>query len=82
MIGHCGTKIKLSELIDKLKVLDIDEGIRIELGDDKLFINKNAGGTFVIQFDNSNDFKYLDSARQVFNLVKSVFGTKGKAWSY
>jgi hypothetical protein len=72
----------MSELTDKIAALDIDEGIRIEYANDKIFVNRNAGGIFVVQFDDSDDFRYFDSARQVSNFVKSKFGMKGAARIY
>jgi len=77
-----GTKIKKIELAAKIAGLDIDEGIRIECADDKIFINKNFSGTFVVQFDDSDDFRYFDSARQVYNLVKSKLNMKSSVWIY
>ena len=77
-----GTKIKMNELTEKIAALDIDEGIRIVHGNDKIFINKNWSGIFVVQLDDSDDFRYFDSANQVTTLVKSKFGMKGTAWLY
>jgi hypothetical protein len=49
----CGRRIRPADLALQLQSLDIDEGIRIEsLGIDnkeKIFINKNASGIFVLQ---------------------------------
>ena len=73
-------------LAKKLQTLDIDEGVRIEessIQGKKIFVNKNASGTFVVQlainnqkpsgiYDN-NDIKYFDSAEQVIELVNSQF---------
>jgi hypothetical protein len=77
-----GARIKTSELEKRLAALDIDEGIRVEYADKKMFINKNASGTFVVQFGDSSDFRYLQSARQVISLVNSTFGNKGTVWIY
>jgi hypothetical protein len=74
-------------LAKKLQTLDIDEGLRIEessIRGKKIFINKNASGTIVVQlainnqkpsgiYDN-NDIKYFDSAEQVIELVNSQVG--------
>ncbi|HEX2614243.1 MAG TPA: hypothetical protein VHL10_02015 [Nitrososphaera sp.] len=77
-----GARIKMSELSKTLAALDIDEGIRVEHAGSKMFINKNSSGTFVVQFDDSSDFRYLQSARQVIGLVNSTLGSKGAAWIY
>lgn len=78
-----GTRIKSDDLINKLKILDIDEGIRIESAPDKkIFINRNASGVFIVQFDDSNDFRYFDSAVQVANLIRLKLGRKAKVWIY
>jgi hypothetical protein len=76
-----GTRIKTSELAERLAALDVDEGIRIEHASNKIFINKNSSDTFVVQLGDS-DFRYLQSARQVVSLVNSTFGNKGTAWIY
>jgi hypothetical protein len=72
----------MSELAERLAALDIDEGIRVEHSGSKIFINKNSSGTFVVQFDDSSDFRYLRSARQVVSLVNSTLGKKCAAWIY
>ena len=77
-----GARIKMSELPERLAALDIDEGIRVEHADKKMFVNKNSSGIFVVQFGDSGDFRYLQSARQVISLVNSTFGNKGTAWIY
>jgi hypothetical protein len=77
-----GTRIKMNELTEKIAALDIDEGIRIVHDNDKIFINKNWSGIFVVQFDNSEDFRYFNSANQVTALVKSKFGVESTAWLY
>lgn len=75
-----GSRIKTGDLADRLAALDIDEGIRIENVGGKMFVNKNASGTFVVQF--GSDFQYLDSEKQVISLIKSKFGKKCAAWAY
>jgi hypothetical protein len=77
-----GARIKISELAKRLAALDIDEGIRVEHADKKMFVNKNSSGTFMVQFGDSSDFRYLQSARQVISLVNSTFDKKGTAWTY
>ena len=66
----------------KIEGLDIDEGIRIEYAGDKIFINKNSSGIFVVQFDDSDDFSYFDSAMEVYKLVKPKLNMKSSAWIY
>ena len=77
-----GARIKMSELAERLAALDIDEGIRVEYADKKMFVNKNSSGIFVVQFGDSGNFRYLQSARQVISLVNLTFGNKGTAWIY
>jgi len=78
-----GIRVKASELAVKLAALDIDEGIRVEHDGRKVFINRNSSGIFVVQFGDSADFRYLQSARQVTSLINSAFGKKGTAaWIY
>jgi hypothetical protein len=77
-----GTRIKMNELGERLAALDIDEGIRIEHVCGKIFINKNSSGTFVVQFSDSNDFRYMRSIVQIVKLVNSTVENKGAAWIY
>ena len=70
-------------LVERLKTLDLDEGIRIEQKSQrkKLFINRNACGNFVAQFvdevknQNSeiNNIQYFSSDAEVLEFVKSRF---------
>jgi hypothetical protein len=76
-----GSRVKQGKLLKKLESLDIDEGIRIESGRNKAFINKNPSGTYVVQFGDSEDFRYLKSAGQVARLIKITF-RKYEAWAY
>lgn len=76
-----GTRVKQGELLERLESLDIDEGIRIESGRNKAFINKSPSGTYVVQFGDSEDFRYIDSAEQMAKLVKATF-RKYEAWAY
>lgn len=79
-----GTRIKAGELAGRLAALDIDEGIRIERasGGIKMFINRSPSGVFIVQFDDSKDFQYLASAKQVAALVRAKFGSRFVAWIY
>ena len=86
------TKIKTRNLTSKLLSLDIDEGLRIEssVHGIKLFINRSASGTFVLQFCNNkddeenknNNFVYFDSTEEVIKLIKMKFGRNFSVWSY
>jgi hypothetical protein len=86
------TKIRTRNLKSKLLSLDIDEGLRIESAVQgiRLFINKSASGTFVLQFCNNkddkenrnNNFVYFDSAEEVIKLIKIKFGRNFSVWSY
>ncbi len=86
------TKIKTRNLTSKLLSLDIDEGLRIESAVQgiRLFINKSASGTFVLQLCNNkddkenrnNNFVYFDSAEEVIKLIKMKFGRNFSVWSY
>ena len=75
-----GSRIKAGELAGRLAALDIDEGIRIENGADKMFVNRNASGVFIVQ--SGSEFQYIESAKQVANAIKSKFGTKYTLWIY
>jgi hypothetical protein len=86
-------KVKKRNLTNKLLSLDIDEGLRIESSvyGIRLFINKSASGTFVLQFCNNNkddkenrnnNFVYFDSAEEVIKLIKIKFGRNFSVWSY
>jgi hypothetical protein len=78
-----GIRIKIKKLHDKLELLDIDEGIRIESSIcKKIFINRNASGIFIVQFDDSKDFRYFDSALQVIDLIRLKAGRNAKIWIY
>jgi hypothetical protein len=90
---HC-IKVKTRGLLRKLLSLDIDEGLRIESSIQaiRLFINRNASGTFVLQLcnhkadkENTNDndnFIYFDSAEEVIRFIKIKFGRNFSIWSY
>lgn len=79
-----GTRVKVGELAGRLAALDIDEGVRIERasGGIKMFINRSPSGVFIVQFDDSKDFQYLASAKQVTALVRAKFGNRFVAWIY
>lgn len=79
-----GTRVKAGELAGRLAALDIDEGVRIERasGGIKMFINRSPSGVFIVQFDDSKDFQYLASAKQVAALVRAKFGSRFVAWIY
>jgi predicted RNA-binding protein (virulence factor B family) len=77
--------------------LDIDEGLRIESSskDTRLFINKSASATFVLQLcnnkdekeninnnNNNNNFVYFDSAEELIKYIKIKFGRNFSIWSY
>lgn len=74
-----GTKLKQGELVRMLSSLDVDEGVRVEGKSGKMFVNRSASGTFVVQV--REEFHYLDSARQVVKLAGKTFG-KYEAWAY
>lgn len=74
-------KDKSKELANKIRSLDIDEGIRIESStqENKIFINRNALGVFVVQLTNNNktndrnSIRYFDAVDEVVEFVKSNF---------
>lgn len=80
-----GTAFQPGELEFKLKILDIDEGIRVEAASDgkvdKLFINRRASGEYVIQhFDN---FFYTFKRAEVRKIIMSTLpGSKITFWAY
>lgn len=74
-----GTRLKHGELVRMLSSLDVDEGVRIEGKGGKMFVNKSASGTFVVQV--GQEFHYLDSAAQVVKLANKTFG-KYSVWAY
>jgi hypothetical protein len=88
------SKVKARDLLRKLSSLDIDEGLRIEssIQGIKVFINRTASGTFVLQLchdkddknnrNNNNNFVYFDSAEEIIKFIKSKFGRKFSIWSY
>jgi hypothetical protein len=89
---HC-IKVKARDLLRELFSLDIDEGLRIESSskDTRLFINKSASATFVLQLcnnkaekvnRNNNNFIYFDSAEDVIKFIKTKFGRNFSIWSY
>jgi hypothetical protein len=78
-------------LREKLKILDLDEGIRIEgVSNAKtIFINKNACDNYVVQVvdnnttSNSNhNIKYFYSAEEVYKFVKSTLDKNFSIWQY
>lgn len=75
------SRIRMDQLVKKLESLDIDEGLRIESENKKMFINRSLSGVFLVQFGDSKELHYLDSASQVFRLAKSL-GTKLHIWTY
>lgn len=74
-----GTKVNPGDLAKKLESLDIDEGIRIESGKNKVFVNRSPSGTFVIQ--SADEFHYIGTAAQVTRFVRSTFKNYS-AWAY
>ena len=86
------SEVKIRDLLHKLSSLDIDEGLRIQNSKKRVrvFINKNASGTFVLQFCNNNDdkenrnnsFMYLDTPDETIKLIKSRLGKDFSVWSY
>ena len=73
-------KDKSKELANKLLTLDIDEGIRIESStQQKIFINRNALGIFVVQLttnnkaSDDNNIRYFGFVNEVVQFVKSSF---------
>ncbi|WP_337862578.1 hypothetical protein [Nitrososphaera sp.] len=92
--GTTSTRIGQDELLKKLESLDIDEGIRVELGGGrKMFVNRSPSGTFVVQFaggppqKGSSDarekkekesIRYFDSAKEVARLARGAVA----AWAY
>lgn len=88
--------IKTKNLTYRISSLDIDEGIRIEslTSHEKIFINKDASGNFVVQLENvnldksdnndnnDNNIKYFSSAEEVVRLVNSTFRKYFSVWIY
>jgi hypothetical protein len=90
-------KVKTRDLLRELLSLDIDEGLRIESSSKgtRLFINKSASATFVLQLcnnkdekeninnnNNNNNFVYFDSAEELIKYIKIKFGRNFSIWSY
>jgi hypothetical protein len=82
-------QIAEKNLREKLRLLDLDEGIRIEAQTKKIFINKNACENYVVQVvdnvdtSNSNhNIKYFYSAAEVYKFVKSTFDRNFSIWQY
>jgi hypothetical protein len=86
------TKVKKRDLPRKLLSLDIDEGLRIESPNQhlRLFINKTASGTFVLQLckdkddkaNRNSNFVYFDSAKEIIKFINTKFGRRFSVWSY
>jgi hypothetical protein len=83
-------QIAEKNLREKIKLLDLDEGIRIEGASQakKIFINKNACENYVVQVvDNvdtscTHNIKYFNSAAEVYKFVKSTFDRNFSIWQY
>ena len=85
-------KIAETNLREKLKLLDLDEGIRIEgiSQTKRIFINKNACENYVVQVvdnvetasDSNHNIKYFNSAAEVYKFVKSTFDRNFSIWQY
>jgi hypothetical protein len=85
-------QLEEQNLREKLKILDLDEGIRIEgVSNAKtIFINKNACDNYVVQVvdngdttSNSNhNIKYFYSAEEVYKFVKSTLDKNFSIWQY
>jgi hypothetical protein len=85
-------KVRTRNLTSTLLSLDTDEGLRIEssVRGIRLFINRSASGTFVLQFCNkkddkenrNNNFVYFNSVEEVVKLIKMKFGRNFSVWSY
>ena len=85
-------QIAEKNLTEKLKLLDLDEGIRIEgtCQAKKIFINKNACENYVVQVvdyvdtasNTNNNIKYFYSAADVYKFVKSTFDRNFSIWQY
>jgi hypothetical protein len=74
-----GIRLKQGEVVQTLSSLDVDEGVRVEGKGGKMFVNRSASGTFVVQV--GKEFHYLDSAAQVMKLAAETLG-KYSAWAY
>ena len=77
-----GSRIKPGGLAAALALLDIDEGVRLERGKRKMFVNRNPSGAFVVQLGDSQDFAHFKSARHVAAHARSRLGGKTVAWLY
>ena len=91
-----GKAITHSQLDSKLLTLDIDEGIRIEhkvtptgakgkkpktpVGADKMFVNRRASGTYVIQ--HGEKFYYLQDPAEVKAIINEKFPAPFVIWAY
>jgi hypothetical protein len=85
-----GRLLDRKNLMQELKSLDLDEGIRMESRpeDKKIFVNRNVNGIFVIQvtdFDGrgkDDEISYHDSPSEVIKVAKRNFKGKFSAWQY
>jgi len=85
-------QIEEKNLREKLKFLDLDEGIRIEGTSQakKIFINKNACENYVVQvvdnvetaLNSNHNINYFFSAAEVYKFVKSTFNRNFSIWQY
>ncbi len=75
-------EISKESLEKHLKVLDSDEGIRIENGDEFVFINKTSKRYCIdISRDNRDEFFYMNNLNEVLDFLANRIKT-WKIFSY
>ena len=66
-----------------LKVLDSDEGIRVENGAEFVFINKTSRRYCVnVSKDNKDEFLYMNEVSEVLRFLANKLGPNSKIFSY
>ncbi len=76
-------EISADNLEKHLKVLDSDEGIRIENGSELVFINKTSKRYCIdVSKDNHDEFLYMNDANEVLHFLTSKIGPASRIFSY
>jgi hypothetical protein len=76
-------EITKDHLEKAIRVLDLDEGIRIENKSNMIFVNKSAKRYCVnISTNNKEEFSHFINAEEVLNFLKSNMEQDCKIFSY
>ena len=76
-------EISKKQLPKFVKILDLDEGIRIENKSDMIFLNKLSKRYCINIYRNGKDiFIYKGSPQEVINFLRDKMDTRCKIFSY